>query len=91
MDVLVEENDRRRRLFLPCRLLRRFLLRRCPCSDASVSSPLDSEVSSSDEVEDELEDVLDDELDDEELGLDGDPEVRLGPLNRATLLNALPR
>ena len=60
------------------------------CAQMHLSPHLDSEVSLSDEVEDELEDVLD-ELDDEELGLDGDPEVRLGPLNRATLLNALPR
>ena len=79
-------------MFLPCLLLRRFL----PCRRQSLgssdpdSSLLDSDVSSSGEEDDELDDdgVYDEE---EELGLDGDLWVRLGPLERPIFLNALPR
>ena len=85
-----EEDDLRRRLFLPCRLLRRFLPRPCPRLASSDSSLLDSEESSFDVVDVES-DESDEESDEEELELDGDPGVRLAPLERPTFLNALPK
>ena len=91
MDVFVdEEDDLRRRLFLPCRLLRLFLPRPCPRRSSSDSSLLDSEESSLDEVDDES-DESDGESDEEELGLDGEPGVRLDLFWCPTFLNALPK
>lgn len=90
MEVFVdEENDLRRRLFLPSRLLRRFLSRRCPCLESSDSSLLDSEELSFEEVEVES-DESDDELDEED-ELEGDPAACAGLLDRPMFLNALPK
>lgn len=86
MEVRIDNEDLRRRLFLPCRLLRH-LRRRLPLYPPS---PLDSEVSSSEE--DDESDESDGESDeDEELELDGDSWVRLVSFERPTCLNALPK
>ena len=91
MDVFVDEEDNlRRRLFLPCRLLRRFLLWPCLHQSSSDSSLLDLEESSPNEVDNES-DESEGESDEEELELDGEPGVRLDLFWCPTFLNALPK
>ena len=88
MCVLDDEAERRRCLFLPCRLSRLRLL--CPCSDPSYPSSLESD----DVLEgllDELVNEPDEELESDESEPDGDSDGVLVRLERSTFLRAVPK
>ena len=85
--VLDDEAERRRRLFLPCRLSRLRLV--CPRSDSPDPSSLESDVLEG--LLDELVDELDEELESDEPEPDGDSEGVLLRLERSTFLRAVPK